>query len=134
MRWAKQFEICPKAFSLRWIGRAMAVVALAMIGAFMFGSSGIHLIQLNQQETALMAPFLIAALGLFVGLRKEVLGGVITIAAMLCFYWVHHYISGSFPRGWAFAVIALPGVCFIAASYFGACKRRHLQTRGRLPI
>jgi hypothetical protein len=133
MRWAKQWETCPIAFSLRWIGRILTVVALAMIGAFLFGPSGVHLFRLNQQETVLMAPFFVAAFGLLVAMRKEVLGGIITIAAVLGFYWVHHFISGSIPQGWAVPFIALPSVCLIAASYLGAYKRRHAHHRGNLP-
>ncbi len=134
MRWAKQWETRPVASSLRWISRLLAVLALAMIGAFMFGTGGIHLFQFNQQELALMAPFWLAALGLIVGLRKEVLGGIITVVAIFCFYWLHHYISGSFPRGWAFAFIALPGVCFITTSYIGAWELRRCQARRHLPL
>jgi hypothetical protein len=129
MSCAMQCEICPLAFTFRWVGRLLAVVALAIIAAFMLGISGMHLFQVNPQETILMVPFLTAALGLLIGLHRELLGGTLAVGSMLGFYWLDYRVSGSFPQGWTFAFIALPGVCFLAASFFDACKRRHEQCR-----
>jgi hypothetical protein len=41
------------------------------------------------------------------------LGGAITVASLAAFYLVDWLMSSSFPRGFAFVVLAVPGFLFL---------------------
>jgi len=63
----------------------------------------------------LMVPFFVTRLGLLLGWRWEGLGGGLVVGGMAVFYLVHFAQTGfgQFPRGFAFPLIALPGVLFL---------------------
>ena len=53
-------------------------------------------------------------LGMIVAWRREGLGGGITVGSLLAFYAALWAMDGRFPRGPWFALVAAPGVLFLA--------------------
>ena len=98
-----------------------------MLLVLAFGE-GLNLARLSGGELLM---FLFFPLGLCVELmvawRLEVLGGGITVASLAGFYLVDSLLSSSFPRGCAFALLAVPGFLFPAVrsvdSFNGKVRR-----------
>jgi hypothetical protein len=77
---------------------------------------GFNPARLKARDLGLSLPFLVAWVGLWVGWRWEGLGGILVVAGVAGFYLLHFALTGfgQFPRGWAFPVLALPGLLFLA--------------------
>jgi hypothetical protein len=52
-------------------------------------------------------------LGLILAWWRERLGGSITIGSLVLFYVLHTMTAGSLPTGWAWLVLAFPGLLFL---------------------
>ena len=61
--------------------------------------------------------------GMVVAWWREGLGGGITVGSLAAFYLVDRLVSSSFPRGWAFVALALPGFLFLL------CRLRTCMTK-----
>ena len=83
--------------------------------AIFIGEGGFNPLKLTPMEQIMKVIFLISCAGLIVGWKCEGAGGAITTLAMLAFFVLEFSITGRFPPGWAFEVIALPGLFFILA-------------------
>lgn len=68
---------------------------------------------LTAQELVLMLFFFTTWLGLLIAWRRELVGGAMTVGGMLSFYFFHLIAAGHLPRGWAFCLLALPGLLFL---------------------
>jgi peptidoglycan/LPS O-acetylase OafA/YrhL len=115
------------ANALRWMGRVSGLALLGLMGAFLAGDGGPELFRLDSREATLMVPFAIAIVGLVVGWRWERLGGFMIVGGVALFYATHFLVASSWPRGWGFAALVVPGVFFLMASGFEACRSRHLK-------
>ena len=137
MRCATKCEICPLAFGLRWVGRLLGLTALLFVTWFyiahIIAGEGPNPFQMKPIELTQSAVLLLALVGLLIGWRWELIGGILNIAGIACFFAVNWIAFGAFPGGWALPAIALPGLCFLGASLLEACKQRHLQSRRSLP-
>lgn len=106
---------------IRWTARILGSLMAAFI-AFMFAgnaaSEGIEpLLGLSLREFLMMAAFMIVFLGLVLGWKVEKLAGWLVIGGMVLFYAFDFAFSGTFPRGFFFPLIALPGVLFLVVGY-----------------
>jgi hypothetical protein len=103
--------------TLRSLARASSVLVLAILLMFAFGE-GLHLSRFTARELLM---FLFFPLGFCVGMVvawwREGLGGGITFASLAAFYLVDLFSSGSFPRGYAFVVLAVPGILFLLCGF-----------------
>ena len=61
-------------------------------------------------------------LGMAVAWRREDLGGIITVGSLLAFYAALRIMDGRFPRGPWFALVAAPGVLFLASWWWSRHK------------
>jgi hypothetical protein len=104
----------PITLALRWTARLSSAAIVAVVALFYVGEGGFAVARPSPQEWVLLALFSASCLGLVAAWRWELIGGVLNIGGMGLFYLVHCFVSGGFPRGWAFAVIAMPGVLFLA--------------------
>lgn len=101
-------------FSLCWIARVLGLFSISVLLLFLFGQGGgLSPITLNDAVGLAFFPF-----GLIIGLVlawwKERLGGAIAIGSVVGFYLIYELlINSSWPRGWWFAVFAIPGALFL---------------------
>ena len=72
--------------------------------------------KLTASELLLSIPFFVAWTGLWLGWRWEGLGGILVVTGVAAFYLIHFAQTGfgRFPNGWAFPLLATPGLLFLA--------------------
>ena len=101
-------------FILHWAARILGLISVAVLSLFLFGGGeSFSSIKLNEVFGMLFFPFGLM-IGLIVGWRYELLGGAIAVGSVLGFYFIYELlINSSWPRGWWFAVFAIPGALFL---------------------
>jgi len=111
--WENAVTVLQTAFT-GTIARGLSLVAI-VVGGLMFAfGEGLHLSRFTGRELLMFAFFpLGVCAGMVVGWWREGLGGGITVASLVAFYLLERFLSGSFPRGFAFAVLAVPGILFL---------------------
>jgi hypothetical protein len=110
---------------LRWSARASSALVLGFLGAFLVGA-GLDTGALRGLDWLLMALLALMGVGLLLGWRWEGWGGALALVALGAFFLVEWSTSGSWPGGWAFPSLALPGVLFVASRLVGArAARQH---------
>jgi hypothetical protein len=99
---------------LRWTARLLALIIGGLVLLLAVGE-GFNPAKLTASELVLSVPFFVAWIGLWLGWRWEALGGMLVVAGVAGFYLIHFAQTGfgRFPRGWAFPLIAVPGVVFL---------------------
>ena len=102
---------------IRWIARIASVLAAAAVVLFFIGdglAEGFRpLLNLTVRESAMMTAFALAWLGLLLGWRWELTGGLITASAMVAFYLLDYLFSGTFPRGPYFLILFSPSLLYL---------------------
>ena len=68
--------------------------------------------------------FWVVCLSLLAAWRWEGLGGAVSVLGLVGFYLVEWVSSGSFPRGWALALMAVPGVLFLLFRWLTRARDR----------
>jgi hypothetical protein len=95
---------------------------------FLIGEGGFNPFAMTADEAVLMVLFWAAIAGLVIGWWSERIGGLLTVGSIVLFYVVHRLVGGSFPKGWAFALIALPGVLFLALACCSLRRDSRIQS------
>lgn len=117
--------------TLRWSARALSILVVATLLVFAFGE-GLHLSRFTARELLLFVFFPLGfCVGMVVAWWREGWGGGITIASLAAFYLVDRVWSGSFPRGFVFVALALPGFLFLLCSLWTRLAKR---TSGTLTV
>jgi hypothetical protein len=102
---------------VRWTARISAGLAAALILLFFIGeglAEGFEpILHLTARETAMMVAFAAVWLGLVLGWKWELVGGLLTICGTAAFYLLDYAFSDTFPRGPFFLLFASPGLLFI---------------------
>ena len=99
---------------LRWTARSWAAMSLLFLTAFIVGNFRGPGNGPTFSEWIGLALFPTATIvGLVIAFRKELLGGVVTIASLMGFYLWHFAVSGRLAGGPWFALIAAPGLLFL---------------------
>ena len=113
---------------LRWIARVWSIVSIGFVLAIFIGSGfeeGFTLAQFAPPELVGLVFFPCGVcLGMILAWRWEGIGGGITIGSLLVFYTVLTLIGGRFPRGPWFALVAAPGILFLACWLLARGKGR----------
>lgn len=111
-----RFDLLTK---LRWVARISSLISILILFMFFVGE-GFQFEKVAAKQWVALAFFpggLIT--GFIVGWKNELLGGSISVVSLLCFYLVYGFlISGSVPRGYAFAVLALPAIIFLFTGFY----------------
>ncbi len=102
---------------VRWIARISAGLAAALI-LLIFVGEGLaegfqSILHLTTRETAMMVAFIAVWLGLVLGWKWELAGGLLAICGTAAFYLLDYAFSSTFPRGPFFLLFASPGLLFI---------------------
>ena len=105
---------------IRWTARIWASLMAAMIAVIFVGHAvedGIGpFLNMTIRDSLMMVVFAATWFGLVLGWKWERLGGFLIVGGMAVFYLFDYLLSGSFPQGAFFSVIAFPGVLFLLAS------------------
>ncbi len=98
---------------LRWIARIGSIVSAAILMAFIFGGNE----RLPQQQEWLQLIFFPGGilLGMALGWKNELIGGVVTVLSLLAFYAMQLVNAGNLPSGPWFLIFASPGILFLIA-------------------
>lgn len=99
---------------IRWTARILSAISLCLILAFIFGEGfNPGKVVFKEWIGLLFFPFGMGV-GLLIGWRYELLGGIISVGSLLGFYLIYGLlISGSIAQGWAFLFFAIPGFVFL---------------------
>ena len=103
---------------LRWSARAASALVLGFVVAFLLGD-GLDLGALPARERLLFGLLAGTCLGLVVAWRWEGWGGALSLVCLGAFFLSEWSATGTWPGGWAFPVLALPGALFVAARLVG---------------
>ena len=102
---------------IRWVARIASGLAALLIAVIFIGegiADGFEpLLHLTIRENAMMVAFFIVWLGLLLGWKWELAGGVMTIGGTVAFYLLDYLFSGTFPGGPFFFILASPGLLFL---------------------
>mgnify|MGYP001064172481 CR=1 FL=1 len=114
---------------VRWIARISAGLTAALILLFFIGegfTEGFALLHLSVRETGMLVAFVAVWLGLLLGWKWELYGGLLTVCGTAAFYLLDYLFSGTFPRGPFFLIFASPSLLFI---YCGLQTRKKSGTK-----
>jgi len=102
---------------VRWIARVSSGFAAALI-LFIFIGEGLTegfepLLHLSIRETVMMVAFVAVWMGLLLGWKWELYGGLLTACGVAAFYLLDYLFSGTFPRVPFFLIFASPSLLFL---------------------
>lgn len=104
-------------FFVRWTARSLSLAIILLLTLFLFGEDGITSgagVRGYEYIGLLFFPVGVAV-GFIFGWKNELLGGVISIASLACFYFVYGLaLTGKMPRGVWFVIFTIPGFLFLA--------------------
>jgi len=108
--------------TLRWTARVWGVASTLLLIAFIFGGQESLRFTAGQAVGFLLFPVGVVA-GFAVAWRRELAGGLITLASLVLFYGYAFIGSGRFP-GMYFLLFAAPGFLHTASALLAA-RRSH---------
>ncbi|MGB2864680.1 MAG: hypothetical protein WBC05_15240 [Sedimentisphaerales bacterium] len=115
---------------VRWIARVSSGFAAALILLIFIGeglTEGFEpLLHLSVRETVMMVAFVAVWLGLLLGWKWELYGGLLTACGVAAFYLLDYLFSGTFPRVPFFLIFASPSLLFL---YCGLQTRKKLRAK-----
>jgi hypothetical protein len=101
---------------VRWIARISAGIMAALILLIFVGEAfadGFEPIRnLTVREIGMMMAFFAVWLGLLLGWKWDLYGGLLTICGVVAFYLLDYLFSGTLPRGPFFLIFATPSLLF----------------------
>ena len=110
---------------VRWIARVSAGFAAALILLLFIGeglTGGFEpLLHMTARETLMVVAFIALWLGLLLGWKWELYGGLLTICGVAAFYMVDYLFSRTLPGVLLPLIFALPGLLFL---YCGVQNRK----------
>jgi hypothetical protein len=106
---------------VRWIARVSAGFAAALILLFFIGEGLIGgfepLLHMSVRETLMMVAFVILWLGLLLGWKWELYGGLLTVYGVVAFYLVDYLFTGTLPRVLLPLIFASPSLLFLYCGF-----------------
>ena len=111
----------PPVCCVRWAARLLSAVFLGVVLLIFVGDGGFNPFELTSRETVLMVLFWTAVAGLVIAWWREALGGALTVIAVALFHAIHWYLTGSLPKVWFFALMAVPGLLFLITAALAKC-------------
>ena len=101
-------------FAIRWAARVLSVASIGFILLFVFGE-GTGWLSVRGQDLVGLAFFPVGLIiGLVLGWRRELSGGLVAVGSILLFYLVYGLaINRNVFQGWAFLVLSIPGWVFL---------------------
>ncbi|OQX73415.1 MAG: hypothetical protein B6D59_05845 [Campylobacteraceae bacterium 4484_4] len=103
------------------ITKFTALLFALMIVAFFIGEGFPSISSLSAEEIVLFFDFIVIWIGLLIGLRWEIWGGLMVILGVVVFYLVMYLFSHQVPRG---AILLLFGLAGMGLVYCGHFSRK----------
>jgi len=115
---------------VRWIARISsgfiaALILLIFIGEGVAEGFGL-ILQLSIHESMMMIAFIAGWIGLLLGWKWELYGGLLVICGVVVFYLLNYLFTNTLPGGPFFLIFAFPGPLFL---YCGLQTRRELNSQ-----
>ena len=104
-RWKRILRTAARIYA----GLAAGLILLLFIGEGWSEGFG-FLLEISLRESLMLTVFALVWVGLLLGWKWELLGGILTLGGMLVFYLLDYTFSGTFPRGPFFILLAGPGL------------------------
>jgi len=102
-----------KTSFIGWTARLLSILSLGVILIFVIGNR-FSPSSLRPVEAILFLFFPVGlCVGMVVGWWREAQGAVITLISVAGFYLLSFFVSGRFPKGPYFLIVALPGLVFL---------------------
>lgn len=102
---------------VRWIARISSGFTAALILLIFIGEALVEgfepILHLSIRETTMMITFIAVWLGLLLGWKWELYGGLLTVCGITAFYLLDYLFSGTLPRGPFFLIFASPSLLFL---------------------
>jgi glucose-6-phosphate-specific signal transduction histidine kinase len=110
-------------FILRWIARLLSIATIGFISLFLFDRES-NWSDVRPQEMIGLVFFPFGLMfGLMLAWRRELAGGLVSVASIILFYLVYGlFVLGSMNFGMWIPMLAVPGVVFLVYSVF---RREH---------
>jgi hypothetical protein len=115
------------ALGLRWTARVWSALSIAFILMFAIGEGIGHggpRLDLKTWVGLSLFPIGVCA-GLALAWFREVWGGILAIGCVIGFYAWNHHLSGAWPRGPFFFLVAAPSLLFITAALLSRSYDAH---------
>ena len=98
--------------SLRRGARAVALVMVAIVLAFVIGE-GVPFSRLTPLEWLGMIGMAAICVGLLLGFKREIEGGVVALAGLAVIAGIELAVHQRLPGGWVWPVLAIPGALYL---------------------
>ncbi len=106
---------------VRWIARVTSGFAALLILLIFIGeglTEGFEpLLHMSVRETLMMVAFVAVWLGLLLGWKWELYGGLLTACGIAAFYLVDYLFSGTLPRVPFLLILASPSLLFLYCGF-----------------
>jgi len=106
---------------VRWIARVSAGFSAALILLFFIGeglAEGFEpLLHMTARETLMMVALIALWLGLLLGWKWELYGGLLTACGITAFYLVDYLFTGTLPGVLLPLIFALPSLLFVYCGF-----------------
>ncbi len=108
------------AFLCRWLARLSSLLSLGLIAAFALGEGGSP----SLREWGALALFPIGVgLGMLIAWRRELIGGLFSLASLAGFYLYYATLAGKLPHGPYFFLFSSPALLFILSGLLHKPRR-----------
>ena len=110
-----------KVLVVRWIARISSGIAAALILLIFIGeglTGGFEpLLHMTTREALMVVAFIALWLGLLLGWKRELYGGLLTACGVAAFYLVDYLFTGTLPGVLLPLIFALPGLLFLYCGF-----------------
>jgi hypothetical protein len=100
---------------VRWLTRLLTVLVVGLV-LMIFLGEGFNPLNLKDVEVVQMIFFWTACIGMVLAWRWQVIGGAISLGAMILFITVEFVVTGRLPGGF-FYLMLLPGILFMVDAF-----------------
>ena len=118
---------------VRWIARVCSGIAAALILLIFIGealTAGFEpLLHMSVRETLMMISCVAVWLGLLLGWKWELCGGLLTACGVAAFHLVDYLFSGTFPKLPVLLMLASPSLLFLYCGLQTKKKPRPLERK-----
>jgi hypothetical protein len=98
----------------------LGVVLVIFVGVTLDG--GFHPLKLRGVEPIQTLFFWTACVGMVLAWRWQLVGGALSLGAMVCFFAVEFAVNGGLPRGLLLYLMPLPGLLFLVDDFLRRCR------------
>ena len=99
---------------VRWTARLLAILLVGMVLAFLTGE-GVAFGRLTPVEWLGIAGLGMLCVGLLLGWKHEIAGGLLVVAAIALLTGIELAVNRQMLRGWVWPLLGLPGALYLVS-------------------